>query len=1061
MNKNDTPEQEQEPKSNSNIFIPGPPTPPRVSHTLSVKPPDKKNIIDNESNSNIPTLPDTQELKFETINESQKNNLTNQTQKLKILFDLLNNIDIDNKPLINDIDDLFKSFDTNNINDELYNEYLKTLNNVKEILQKLLNKNINNKFLLQEINKYIEDKIPDFFIENVKKSHNSNNNMHELRDNIQKILLIYLLTVRNSKYLKLKNNMKNNNKYYENFNKNRYAKGNPEGFNKNSNSASINKQIIKFIMIPISSEFLNILKKKLGDKDYKNVLENLYTKSPSEYFISIKNLCKNLIDCTFKVIKKDADETDLNVIKYSYDILQLILTNILDLQKIITSLNYNNENKSKIYTILKIRSESKATNVLKLRTNSEASTVYINYDNNNYLFGPFDKIVYENNEEIVQNTNYFFEKLNNSESVCIIGYGASGAGKTSTLIARKNQDYIVNDSLRRGEIVDKGIIYYILQKFLNNQNLILELSVTELYYNYTKQICELEDNCEIIKFEPSTSTKEWVRMNSKNNENILEYILNILDNKRKVKSTSNNPVSSRSHVIIKIKFNYQSKSTKNNSLIICDFAGVENKFNCNSFNLSDNIINIYTKKLQSIKTESEKKITLNYIKEPIELKDFNKTLKTLIDNDLKTINSLLPNLNILLCEDIDNFINNIKKYVFDNLEINTEMETNINKQKKIMLSKMSYNKNPSLKNLGNLNIDKYIDLYLQKNNINSLVDKNLKKGKFNDKLKNKYNSFIKNYISYNIVNNFFKNNKIDLILNKLNQKYCNILVEEGQYINNTLKDFRTAINKFVNNNNDIPQFTDQCLPIQCNPYYKDCFGMYEQTNSETQKEPKKSILYDNIIKDVDNLNFCILNVVNLNESAHNDTNKYIDISDLIYEYQRILNFKYRMKYLPMVYENDSETKINTFLKFNQIINDYYSKHSLIDIEILKNLKDNYLKYLNVDDSENVKTYIDDLLNFLKTQTQSDEEFIVNSKIQDTMKNIIDIISNYNSITLIGTLEFLDLMSKYGLNYTICNFKTKNTNNISNKELIEFTQSMDTKITKYINEKYEFTNRTKS
>ena len=159
----------------------------------------------------------------------------------------------------------------------------------------------------------------------------------------------------------------------------------------------------------------------------------------------------------------------------------------------------------------------------------------------------------------------------------------------------------------------------------------------------------------------------------------------------------------------------------------------------------------------------------------------------------------------------------------------------------------------------------------------------------------------------------------------------------------------------------------------------------------------------------------------------------------------------------MVYENDSETKINTFLKFNQIINDYYSKHSLIDIEILKNLK-NYLKYLNVDDSENVKTYIDDLLNFLKTQTQIDEEFIV--KIQNTMKNIIDIISNYNSITLIGTLEFLDLMSKYGLNYTICNFKTKNTNNISNKELIEFTQSMNAKITKYITEKYEFTNRTK-
>jgi hypothetical protein len=51
--------------------------------------------------------------------------------------------------------------------------------------------------------------------------------------------------------------------------------------------------------------------------------------------------------------------------------------------------------------------------------------------------------------------------------------------------------------------------------------------------------------------------------------------------KRRIWPTTNNPVSSRSHVIMHIKYE-GSSGLSPAELIICDFAGVENKFDCNS-----------------------------------------------------------------------------------------------------------------------------------------------------------------------------------------------------------------------------------------------------------------------------------------------------------------------------------------------------------------------------------------------------------------------------------------------------------------------------------------------
>ena len=959
------------------------------------------------------------------------------SKKPQLLLDIITEIKAIDSGDLTELINYFKTIDFEN---EKFNEII---NELTTTLQLIVNKNINNKQLLKNINNYIDDKIPNFFISNVEQYEIPDNKMIELRNNVQNILLIYLLTVRNSTYLKLKNNMKNNNQYYENFNKN-----------------NINKQIISYIMIPISSDFLNILRDKLGKSDAKNLNDNLYklvesptaslflyTKSSNESFISIKNLCKILIDCSYLIFKEDEDN---NLIYYSYNILQIIIKNILDLQKIITSLslNYENKNSSKIYTILKIRHETTQTDVLKLFVNKYSDSVNVIYENNNYLFGPFNKIVYGKNQEIIKDTNYFFEKLDNSESVCIIGYGASGAGKTSTLIARKTEDNIVYGSLKKGQIVDKGIIYYILQKFLHINNLKLKLDITELYYNSTKKICELQDNCNNIEF--YSKNNEWIY----NDINILDYILDILETKRKVKYTPNNPVSSRSHLIIKISFIYELESKKNNSLIVCDFAGVENKFNCENISFPKEKIN-YEPKLNYIenkytfknKNEMLKNINKININNNYSISEFNKFLTS--DDKKKDSNNInqiikqtidfLPDLNLLFYSDIDNFENNIENFLFNDTPIKTQGKDTVIYKKK----------DSTLNYLNTLNITYFIKKYKD----------NSKNTTFNltPDVIIEYNKFIKKYITFSVCCNYFyklnikdNNNKIKII-QKLNQGYCNTLIEEGQYINDTLNDFRLAINNFINANNDVPEFNNQCLPLQCNPYYKDCFG-----KSKTSKV--KSVLYENIIENINTgkLNFCILNVVNLNVNAHNDTNKYIDVSDLIYEYQRISNYKYRMKYLPVIHKTDEVEKINTFLTFNRIINDYYSKNNLININIFLNLKNN-LKYLNIDSQKKINNYINNINNYLNSQTQLNEEAILTTN----MNNIIEILNKHNSITLIGTLEFLDLMSKYGLNYTICNFKNKSTtiDDVNKQDLIKYTESFDKQIKKYILNIYEYKDRT--
>jgi hypothetical protein len=73
-----------------------------------------------------------------------------------------------------------------------------------------------------------------------------------------------------------------------------------------------------------------------------------------------------------------------------------------------------------------------------------------------YLYGPFTKVFLpaSNNKEVSNQCSEIFNSLKNNKSVFVIGYGASGAGKTSALIYNTftKEDGIILELLNNKEL---------------------------------------------------------------------------------------------------------------------------------------------------------------------------------------------------------------------------------------------------------------------------------------------------------------------------------------------------------------------------------------------------------------------------------------------------------------------------------------------------------------------------------------------------------------------------------------------------------------------------------
>lgn len=201
-----------------------------------------------------------------------------------------------------------------------------------------------------------------------------------------------------------------------------------------------------------------------------------------------------------------------------------------------------------------------------------------------YVIGPITKVFdpAENNKNIAEQMEAVITNLTNKKPVLIIGYGASGAGKTSTLVYYDGKD---------------GVVVHLCQIMANSHDYkTLKVSSVNIYgdphYN-----ADTENRTDETEFTFDKSKGKFVLTKNNKEEDLGSFVQDIIMNayKRQVDPTPNNIDSSRSHVLVFIKFgNFTNE--ENPLLILGDFAGVENSFACESETVKELFIKNYLKK---------------------------------------------------------------------------------------------------------------------------------------------------------------------------------------------------------------------------------------------------------------------------------------------------------------------------------------------------------------------------------------------------------------------------------------------------------------------------------
>jgi hypothetical protein len=235
-----------------------------------------------------------------------------------------------------------------------------------------------------------------------------------------------------------------------------------------------------------------------------------------------------------------------------------------------------------------------------------------------YIFGEFTQIFLPNqsNADIAKQMDIITNQLTAPEPkpVFILGYGASGAGKTSSLIY-----------YNKGKTPDEqnGILIQLCDQLGKSGHYTkIDVEYREFYdsgagkdftYNPVNTDCdnagfEYKNGQFVLAAEYSHKNHHTYRISKETNKACsdadvktttfaagtpLGYVMiHLIDKDRHVKATTNNPNSSRSHSLIFVKLTNAASPAKAAHLIVGDFAGVENVFDCDNPAVLTDFMNI-------------------------------------------------------------------------------------------------------------------------------------------------------------------------------------------------------------------------------------------------------------------------------------------------------------------------------------------------------------------------------------------------------------------------------------------------------------------------------------
>ena len=198
-----------------------------------------------------------------------------------------------------------------------------------------------------------------------------------------------------------------------------------------------------------------------------------------------------------------------------------------------------------------------------------------------FAFGPFTRVFYNNhtNADIARSSYEVIDALVHGQSVMVMGFGISGAGKTSTLIYLQPKV--------KGLQPEKGVVLHWIGQLTDMGYFpSKQYKFTAVEYYGTIDVMEQESMTYMDKpiSERSVAdriTDDQISWTSVNNiddlgTTLVKYVTDPMY--RNTKPTTNNDSSSRSHVVITIEVEPPSSSSTPRYIHVVDLAGVENKF---------------------------------------------------------------------------------------------------------------------------------------------------------------------------------------------------------------------------------------------------------------------------------------------------------------------------------------------------------------------------------------------------------------------------------------------------------------------------------------------------
>ncbi len=239
---------------------------------------------------------------------------------------------------------------------------------------------------------------------------------------------------------------------------------------------------------------------------------------------------------------------------------------------------------------------------------------------------------------------------------------------------------------------------------------------------------------------------------------------------------------------------------------------------------------------------------------------------------------------------------------------------------------------------------------------------------------------------------------------------CDCRAYEGAFINFSLKATRSFLTRLLPPKM-VPAFNDACAAVQCNPMYPGaCFRSSAPQRVADTDERLIAAMYDRVKAKKPVLAvFCVLNVSR--DANDPPPIPYVDCTDLKLEMDRLRTLKAAWK-LP---EEDTQ---DDFVKWLNL-----DRNGRVKPRVIQDLRARIEPLLKLGP---VRAQALALLDAMDPAVTSDADAL------NTGATLVQLLDTSNAATAIGTLEFTDMMAKFGRGAQPCNFSEKHALDITRK-----------------------------